>query len=139
MDGEWTESVTWTGQAVSATVAFHGEGRTVAIKFDSTQKELPGTSPKLYQASVQAYFPLDGTEGRVRYIINNSKDNGTDPIPGKYADGTNTTTSQCPSGCKFTAASDGYLGEQPPGAWIAQRLQEYQAEYGHLTITVYGP
>lgn len=138
VDGEWSESIIWTGTGVSATVSFVGEGRTVAVRCDSTQEEVEGSNPKLYRAMVQAYFPVDGPEGRVRYIINNNKDNGTDPIPGKFADGTNSTTSACPSGCRYALAAEGYMGEEP-GAWIAQKLQEYQAEYGHLTVTVYGP
>lgn len=110
----------------------------MAVQCESTQEEVAGTNPKLYRALVQACFPVNGKEGRVRYIIHNNKDNGTDPIPGKFADGTNATTSACPNGCRYALAAEGQISEEP-GAWIAQKLQEYQAEYGHLTVTVYDP
>ena len=87
---------------------------------------------------MRAYFPLATPEGQVRYIVNNPDDNGTSPVPGIWPDGTNEVTRGCPN-CVFTVANDSYTGTDPPGAWIAQKLQEYQTQYGHLTITVYSP
>lgn len=138
VDGELSEGVSWTGSVVPATVQFYGKGKTVGIKFDSAQRELPDTNPKLYAATVKAYFPLDGPEGKVRCIVNNSKDDGQTVIPPGWQDGTNTLLDSCAT-CVFTVASDSSNATENPGAWIAERMQKYQEDYGHLTITAYFP
>ncbi len=138
VDGELSEGVSWTGSVTPATVQFFGKGKTVGIKYDSTQREIPDTNPKLYATTVKAYFPLDGPEGKVRCIVNNSKDDGQAAVPPGWQDGTNTLLDSCAT-CTYTVASDASNATENPGAWIAERLQKYQADYGHLTITAYFP
>ncbi|NLX12459.1 MAG: hypothetical protein GXY44_02250 [Phycisphaerales bacterium] len=138
VDGELSEGVSWTGSVAPATIQFHGKGKTVGIEFDSTQRELPDTNPKLYATTVKAYFPLDGPDGKVRCIVNNSKDDGQTAVPPGWQDGTNTLLDSCAT-CVFTVASDSSNATENPGAWIAERMQKYQEDYGHLTITAYFP